>query len=276
LTEQTPKVKAGSGFLTGVVAEKREEVTARRHTRPFARLMDESRDRPSVRSLEAAVRAPGCGVVAEVKRASPSAGSLAPDLVARERALVYAARGAIAISVLTDRRFEGRIEDLSEVAGEVTVPVLRKDFLVDPWQVWESRAAGADAALLIVAALRTDELESIAAEAERAGLGLLFEIHAPEEAERALELGASLVGVNARDLQTLAVDVHGALSTVRDLRSAVPSLAIVAESGIAGPAAVESARSAGADAVLVGEHLARAADPGNALERLVAAGRDGA
>jgi indole-3-glycerol phosphate synthase len=276
LTEQTPKVKAFSGFLSGVVAEKREEVRAARSARPLARVMAESRDRPSVRSLEAAVRAPGCGVVAEVKRASPSAGPLAPDLVARERALVYAARGAIAISVLTDRRFEGRLEDLSDVAGRVPVPVLRKDFLVDPWQVWESRAAGADAALLIVAALRPDELASIAAEAERAGLGLLIEIHAPGEAERALDLGASLVGVNARDLETLAVDVHGALSTVRELRDAAPSLAIVAESGIAGPAAVENARSAGADAVLVGEHLARAADPGDALERLVAAGRDGA
>jgi indole-3-glycerol phosphate synthase len=244
--------------------------------RPLARLAAESRDRPLVRSLEAAVRAPGCGVVAEVKRASPSAGSLAPDLSATERAHLYAARGAIAISVLTDRRFAGRIEDLVEVAGGAPVPVLRKDFLVDPWQVWESRAAGADAALLIVAALPPHDLEAIAAEAESAGLGLLIEIHAPEEAERALELGAGLVGVNARDLQTLAVDVPGALSTLRELRRAVPALALVAESGIAGPAAVLGARSAGADAVLVGEHLTRAADPGEALERLIAAGRDGA
>ena len=108
------------------------------------------------------------------------------------------------------------------------------------------------------------------------GLGLLFEIHAPEEAERALELGATLVGVNARDLETLAVDVHGALSTIGELRSAAPGVALVAESGIASPAAVRSARSAGADAVLVGEHLARAVDPGETLEQLVAAGRDGA
>jgi indole-3-glycerol phosphate synthase len=271
-----PKVKAGPGFLSGVVAEKREEVAAARRVRPLAGLAAESRDRPPVRSLEAAVRAPGCGVVAEVKRASPSAGSLARDLSAAERAHLYAARGAIAISVLTDRRFAGRIEDLVEVAGGVPVPVLRKDFLVDPWQVWESRAAGADAALLIVAALPPHDLEAIAAEAESAGLGLLIEIHAPEEAERALELGAGLVGVNARDLQTLAVDVPGALSTLRDLRRAVPALALVAESGIAGPAAVLGARSAGADAVLVGEHLTRAADPGEALERLIAAGRDGA
>jgi indole-3-glycerol phosphate synthase len=276
LTEQTPKVKAGSGFLSGVLAEKREEVAAARRARPLARLVAECRDRPPVRSLEAAVRLPGCGVVAEVKRASPSAGPLAPDLVARERALVYAARGAIAISVLTDRRFAGRIEDLLEVAGRMPVPVLRKDFLVDPWQIWESRAAGADAGLLIVAALLPDEIESLAAEAETAGLGLLFEIHAPEEAERALDLDETLVGVNARDLETLAVDVPGALSILGKLRSAAPEVALVAESGIASPAAVRDARSAGADAVLAGEHLARAADPGDTLERLVAAGRDGA
>ena len=271
-----PKVKTGTGFLSGVVAEKREEVATSRRARPLAGLMSECRDRPPVRSLESAVRSPGCGVVAEVKRASPSAGPLAPDLVASERALLYVERGAIAISVLTDRRFAGRIEDLLEVAGRMPVPVLRKDFLVDPWQVWESRAAGADAALLIVAALRPDEIESLAAEAEAAGLGLLFEIHAPEEAERALELGATLVGVNARDLETLAVDVPGALSTLATLRSAVPELALVAESGIASPAAVRNARSAGADAVLVGEHLSRVADPGGTLERLVAAGRHGA
>jgi indole-3-glycerol phosphate synthase len=274
LTEQTPKVKAVPGFLSGVVAEKRAEVAAARCGRPLDRLVAESRDRPPVRSLEAAVRASGCGVVAEVKRASPSAGALAPDLPAGERARLYAARGAIAISVLTDRRFAGRIEDLVEVAGSVPVPVLRKDFLVDPWQVWESRAAGADAALLIVATLPVHDLEAIAAEAESAGLGLLVEIHAPEEAERPLELGATLVGVNARDLETLAVDLPGALSTLRDLRRAAPDLALVAESGIAGPAAVLDARAAGADAVLVGEHLTRAADPGEALERLVAAGRD--
>ena len=276
MTEQTPKVKPRPGFLAGVVAEKRAEVAAARKSRPLAELRARARDRPPARSLEAAIRAPGCGVIAEVKRASPSAGSLAPDVVARDRARLYEEAGAIAISVLTDRRFAGRIEDLAQTTAAVALPVLRKDFLVDPWQIWESRAAGADAALLVVAAIDARELRALAAEAVEAGLGLLVEIHAAEEKERALDLGAPVLGVNARDLATLEVDVPGALATLRDLRGVALDRALVAESGIDAAAAVEAARAAGADAVLVGEHLARATDPAAALARLVAAGRTGA
>lgn len=212
-------------------------------------------------------------MIAEVKRGSPSAGILDAGIDAPARARLYEERGAAAVSVLTDAEFDGRLADLEAVAAAVSVPVLRKDFLVDPWQVWESRAAGADAALVIVSALAPRELEVLVAESAGAGLGLLIEVHDREEARAAIDSGASVIGVNARDLSSLAVDVETALSTVEWLRREAPDAVIVAESGIAGAEGVRRARDAGADAVLVGEHLSRAADPGRALERLVAAGR---
>jgi indole-3-glycerol phosphate synthase len=153
------------------------------------------------------------------------------------------------------------------------VPVVRKDFLVDRWQIWESRVAGADAALLLIAALEPDEIAAMAAEAAEAGLALLVEIHAPAEALLAVSMAAPILGVNARDLSSLEVDMETALSTLRALRRDAPEAILVAESGIAGPGDVRRAGSAGADAVLVGEHLARASDPGQALERLVVAAR---
>jgi indole-3-glycerol phosphate synthase len=180
----------------------------------------------------------------------------------------------VAISVVTDAVFDGRLDDLSAVAGAVQVPVLRKDFLIDPWQIWESRAAGADAALVIVAALDHAALESLEAEAVDAGLELLVEIHAASEADRATALRAHVLGVNARDLATLDLNLDAALSILRELRRKDSDRVLVAESGIADPADVRRARAAGADAVLVGEHLMRVANPGETLERLVAAGRD--
>jgi indole-3-glycerol phosphate synthase len=212
-------------------------------------------------------------VIAEVKRGSPSAGVLDAGIDASARARLYEERGAAAVSVLTDAEFDGRLADLEAVAAAVSVPVVRKDFLVDPWQVWESRAAGADAALVIVSALASRELATLVAESVAADLGLLFEIHDRREAGAAIDAGAFVIGVNARDLSSLEVDVDAALSTVAWLRREAPDVVIVAESGIGGEEGVRRARDAGADAVLVGEHLSRAADPGSALERLVAAGR---
>lgn len=274
MTEQTPKVNSPSGFLARTLARKRAEVEAARRARPHAELVAAAGDRPPARSLTEALLAPGLSVIGEIKRGSPTAGALAPGLDAPARARLYEERGAAAVSVLTDQGFDGRLDDLIAVAAVVSVPILRKDFLVDPWQIWESRAAGADAGLLIVAALDAGGLEAMVAEAAEAGLGLLVEIHAPAEAPQAIALGAPIVGINARDLATLEVDMSAALSTVRGLRIDAPDLILVAESGIAHPEDVRRARSAGADAVLVGEHLARATDPGGALERLVAAGRE--
>ena len=212
-------------------------------------------------------------MIAEVKRGSPSAGVLDAGIDAPARARLFEERGAAAVSVLTDAEFDGRLADLEAVAAAVSVPVVRKDFLVDPWQVWESRAAGADAALVIVAALGPRELGALVAESAAARLGLLFEIHDRAEAGVAIDAGASVIGVNARDLSSLEVDLDSALSTVAWLRREVPDAVIVAESGVGGEEGVRRARDAGADAVLVGEHLSRAVDPGSALERLVAAGR---
>jgi indole-3-glycerol phosphate synthase len=269
-----PKVNPPSGFLAGALARKRTEVERARRRRSGAELERLATERPSARSLADALRGEGVSVIAEVKRGSPSAGALDAGIDAPARARLYEERGAQAISVLTDAEFDGRLADLEAVAPAVSVPVLRKDFLVDPWQVWESRAAGADAALLIVAALDRGALDALVAESAGAGLGLLVEIHGRAEAHAAIDAGASVIGVNARDLSTLAVDVDAALSTVEWLRREVSDAVIVAESGIADPEAVRRARDAGADAVLVGEHLSRATDPGDALERLVAAGRE--
>jgi indole-3-glycerol phosphate synthase len=272
LTEQRPKVNPPSGFLAGTLERKRAEVALARSRRPRSELTRVVAARPAARAFAGALRRVGVAVIAEVKRSSPSAGPLDPAIDAPLRARLFEEKGAAAVSVLTDSAFAGRLADLEAVALAVSVPVVRKDFLVDPWQVWESRAAGADAALAIVAALTRDELDAIVAAAADAGLGLLVEIHGREEATMALEAGATVIGVNARDLSSLAVDVDAALTTVAWLRREAPAVAIVAESGIGGPADLRRAGDAGADAVLVGEHLSRAVDPGAALEALVAAG----
>jgi indole-3-glycerol phosphate synthase len=269
-----PKVKPPSGFLGKALERKRSEVYAARRARPRADVVAAARDQRPVRAWARPLAGPGTAVIAEVKRRSPSAGALAPELDAPGRGRLYAAHGAAAISVLTDSAFGGRLVDLSDVAAAVDVPVLRKDFLVDPWQIWESRAAGADAALVIVAALERSELEALAEEGAAAGLELLVEIHAPAEIDRALELGPQAIGVNARDLESLEIDVRAALDTLREIRRRAPGRVLVAESGIADPGDLRRARDAGANAVLVGEHLTRAGDPARALERLVAAGRD--
>jgi indole-3-glycerol phosphate synthase len=267
LTEQRPKVKPGS-FLDRTVARKRGEIEAARRDRPLETLVARARDRSPARPWREALR--DRAVIAEIKRASPSAGRIDPRVGAADRARLFERHGASAISVLTDRAFDGRLEDLEAVVDTISIPVLRKDFIVDPWQVWETRAAGADAALVIVAAVDDDGLRGLARAADEAGLALLVEVHSEADVARALDLGAEVVGVNARDLQSLEVDVESGLALLAGLRRATPGATLVAESGIAGPADVRRAHAAGADAVLVGEHLARASDPGAALSALVA------
>lgn len=269
-----PKVKPPSGFLAGALARKRSELALARRKTPREELERMAADRRPARSLSQALRGVGVAVIAEVKRRSPSAGPLDSGIDAPARARLFEERGAAAVSVLTDAEFEGRLEDLAAVAAAVSVPVIRKDFLVDPWQVWESRAAGADAALVIVAATDSRVLGELMAAGANARLGLLIEIHDEEEGRTAIDSGATLIGVNARDLSTLAVDVESALATIEWLRREAPGAVIVAESGIASVEEVRRASQAGADAVLVGEHLSRAAHPGDALLELVTAGRE--
>ncbi|GAA1707153.1 indole-3-glycerol phosphate synthase TrpC [Brachybacterium phenoliresistens] len=199
------------------------------------------------------------GLIAEVKRASPSKGELADIADPAQLALAYAGAGAGAISVLTEqRRFRGSLADLDAVRRAVDVPVLRKDFVVDPYQVHEARAHGADLVLLIVAALDDEELRSLYDLVGELGMQSLVETHTEAELERALDLGAEIIGVNARDLKTLDVDLERASGLIAQIP---PGPLAIAESAVAGPADVEAYAAAGADAVLVGEALVTGADP---------------
>jgi indole-3-glycerol phosphate synthase len=218
----------------------------------------------------AALRAPGIGVIAEVKRRSPSKGDLAAIPDPAGLAVAYAEGGARVISVLTEeRRFGGSLADLATVRARVDVPILRKDFVVSPYQVYEARAYGADLVLLIVAALEQNVLSSLVDRVESLGMTALVEVHTEEEANRALEAGASVVGVNARDLHTLEVN----RSVFGRIAPGLPSDVLrVAESGVRGPADLLTYAGWGADAVLVGESLVTSGDPGAAVRGLVAAG----
>ena len=213
---------------------------------------------------------PGVSVIAEVKRRSPSKGPLAEIPDPAVLASAYEQGGAAVISVLTERRrFGGSLEDLRAVRDRVRIPVLRKDFIVTPYQLWEARAAGADLALLIVAALDQPLLESLHAEALELGLTALVEVHDEAEAERAVAAGAQLVGVNARNLKTLEVDRE----TFGRVAAVIPEgIVKVAESGIRGPEDVSTLARQGADVVLVGETLVKGDDPAAAVAGLVAAG----
>jgi indole-3-glycerol phosphate synthase len=215
-------------------------------------------------------RADGVSVIAEVKRSSPSKGALANIADPAALALNYEAGGAATISVLTEHRlFGGSLADLRAVRAAVEVPVLRKDFIVTSYQLWEARAAGADLALLIVAALNQNELESLVERAESIGLTPLVEVHDEEEVDRALDAGARLIGVNARNLKTLEVD----RDTFGRLAPRIPDDVVrVAESGVRGPHDVFEYAKQGAHVVLVGETLVRGEDPRSAVADLVAAG----
>jgi indole-3-glycerol phosphate synthase len=245
-------------------------VTEERERRPLDAAHPAVKAAPPVRPFAPALARPDrVNVIAEHKRRSPSRGAIREDLLPRDVARRYEEAGAAAISVLTDEAFfGGRMDHLEDVRAVASVPVLRKDFVLDPWQVWEARAAGADAVLLIVAALTDVELGQLLAVTREAGMDALVEVHERGELERALALGARIVGVNNRDLRTLAVSLETALA----LAPAVPDdVLAVAESGLRTGADLRRLREAGFDAFLVGERLMSAPDPGEALRELVAA-----
>ncbi|MCH7584070.1 MAG: indole-3-glycerol phosphate synthase TrpC [Acidobacteria bacterium] len=211
------------------------------------------------RDFIGALSAPGLSVIAEVKRRSPSAGSIAPDLDPAQLGSAYERGGAAAISVLTEPdHFGGSLEDLREIGVATSIPVLRKDFILDPLQIDEARAAGADAVLLIAAILSDQVLAGLIDHVSRFGMAALVEAHDSEELRRAIDLGAEVVGVNNRDLASFEVD----LETSIRLRTQIPSSVIaVAESGINSPQDARRMYDAGFDAVLVGTAAARADDP---------------
>jgi indole-3-glycerol phosphate synthase len=254
------------GFLTDLVDRLRRDLDE--HPLDDAALMARASAMPPTRDLEGALRsADPPALIAEVKRASPSTGTIADDVNPSVLARAYEAGGAAAISVLTEpRHFHGSLADLQAVRSSVSLPVLRKDFAIHPSQVIEARASGADAVLLIVAALTDADLRALLSAAGDLGLATLVETHADEDLHRALESDATLIGVNARDLETLEVDVSGALARVQ----LVPDDRIaVFESGISTRANVDDALAAGASAILVGEALMRAADPARAVRKLL-------
>lgn len=225
------------------------------------------RSRPA-RGFSAALARPGLSVIAEVKRRSPSRGLLAAGLDAVAQARIYEDAGATAVSVLTEpSHFDGSLDDLIAVQEAVEIPVLRKDFVLDPAQVFESRAAGADAVLLIVAALGADLLERMVVAAADAGIDALVEVHDREEAAIARASGAHLIGVNNRNLETFATDLRVAEALAAAVQG--EGIVTVAESGIHTPDDAERMRNADYDAILVGEALVVADDPASSLSRLV-------
>ena len=255
-------------ILDEIVDWKRKEVAHRKQTIPLTDVQVDIPRAPAPRDLVAALRQPGVSLIAEVKRASPSKGLLRPDLDPVALAREYEANGAAAISVLTDERFfGGRLAHLQAVRREVPrVPVLRKDFLLEAYQVFEARAAGADAVLLIVAVLSDDELQSLYGLVRRLQMAALVEVHDEAELARALAIEPRIVGVNNRDLRTFRVD----LETTARLRALIPEeVVLVAESGVHNADDVVRLEKIGADAMLVGEALVRAEDVGGKVRELV-------
>ena len=238
--------------------------------RSIEALMADARRQPPGRDVAGALSAPGVSVIAEVKRASPSKGPLAPDLDPAELAASYESGGAACVSVLTDRQFfDGSPDDLSAARAAIDLPVLRKDFTVSAADLCDARSVGADAARLIVAALDRDELRELHDVATDLGLAALVEVHDEAEAETALDVGAEIVGINQRDLVTFEVETDRAIRVALSLPDTVVR---VAESGIAGADDLPRLVDAGFDAVLVGESLVRSGDPADAVARLVRAG----
>jgi len=253
-------------ILDDIVTARRADVASARRAQPLAALRDGPLWAAPRRDFAAALRGGRPAVIAEVKKASPSKGVIRADFDPPAIARRYAAGGAAAISVLTEERFfQGHARDLQAIRGVVTLPLLRKDFLFDPYQVAEARAWGADAALLIVAMLEDAALAELLAAVREAGLAALVEAHTAGEVDRAVAAGATLIGVNNRDLHTFATR----LETAEELRPRIPAgIVSVAESGIETAADAARMAAVGYDAVLVGESLMRAPDPGAALEAL--------
>jgi indole-3-glycerol phosphate synthase len=264
-------------ILQDIVAGKREELRHQRQSLPLEAMKERAEHMPAPKGLARALREARerpC-LIAEVKMASPSAGVLIDDETRAHLPLVYARSGATAISVLTERdHFHGCLQHLVDTRsllqshlGQAAPPLLRKDFLFEPYHVWQSKAAGADAILLIAAVLSDDQLDAMLSLSRDLGLDCLVEAHEAREVERALGAGAEIIGINNRDLRTFEVD----LATTERLRPLIPrDQLVVAESGVRCRADVQRLADCGVDAVLVGEALTRADDPAVKMRELLA------
>jgi indole-3-glycerol phosphate synthase len=254
-------------FLERVTGARRADAERRREQGALQLAQTAVHAAGATRDFASALAGPGLSLIAEIKRASPSAGDIAPGARPADLASAYESGGAAAVSVLTEPdHFRGSLDDLREARSACRLPVLRKDFLCDALHVWEARAAGADAILLIVAALTQTELVSLSDLAADLGMGSLVEVHSAAEIERASLAGARIVGINTRDLATL--EVHP--EVVAKLRPLVPDgVVTVGESGVKSRADVEALEAAGVDAVLVGETVMRAPEPAAKVRELL-------
>lgn len=275
--KRSQRLKAKGLLLDDIMRWKRQEVPRRKQEMPESTLRSLENFTPPAADFAAALAQPGVSLIAEVKRASPSKGLLCRDFDAVQLALTYAQGGAAAISCLTDERFfQGKLEFLTAIkeayrARKVTTPVLRKDFIFDPYQVLEARVAGADAILLIMAVLSDTEYRILSNAAQEMGMQVLVEVHDEAEVERALKLNPRVIGVNNRNLHDFTVD----LNTTTRLRPLIPpGILLVSESGIAGAEDVRRLADMGADAMLVGESLVKLEQPARVrkLRELVEAG----
>ncbi len=257
-------------ILDEIRVHKEQEVTARQAHRPLSEIIAACNDAPPVRRLKDALAGDATGtirLIAEVKRRSPTRGDLRPNADAPALAATYCAAGAAAVSVLTDEHFfSGADADLTAVRARIPAPILRKDFTITSYQIYEARSIGADAILLIVSMLTDELLETFLDTADCLGMDALVEVHSEEEARRAATVRAQIIGINNRDLTTFTVD----LGTTERIRPLLPAgSTIVAESGILTRADVERVQAAGATAALVGEALVTAEDPAAKVRELL-------
>lgn len=258
-------------ILERIIERKRQDLAACQQQLPLGALRERLSDAPPPRDFVGALRqAPGIGLIAEVKKASPSAGVIREDFDPVRIAKAYEAHGANCISVLTDEPFfQGKLEDLIAVRQAVSIPVIRKDFLIDPYQVVEARVAGADCVLLIAECLSDADMALLFETAADLGMACLIELYDPENLPRVLRLSPPLVGVNNRDLRSFVVDLNHSLT----IRPQVPEQTVfVSESGIRTPADVALLASHSVNAILVGESLMRQPDAGAAIDTLMARG----
>jgi indole-3-glycerol phosphate synthase len=259
-----------SSILDKILAHKAEEVAAAKRARPLERLRDEARAAPPPRDFAGALRARIAGgqaaVIAEIKKASPSQGLLRADFDPAAIAASYAAHGAACLSVLTDRQFfQGAPQYLAAARNACALPALRKDFMLDAYQVFEARALGADCILLIAAALELARMQELESVAQELGMGVLIEVHDAAELASALALRTPLIGINNRDLRSFETRLA---TTLELLPRIPPERLVITESGIRAPADVALMRASGVHAFLVGEAFMRAAEPGIELERI--------
>jgi indole-3-glycerol phosphate synthase len=254
-------------ILREIVANKREEVARQKEVLPLAELRQMLADRPPTRDFEGVIRDRGCAVIAEVKRSSPSKGRIREDFDPVGIARIYEDNGASAISVLTERKFfEGRAAYIPQIGRAVVLPLLRKDFIIDAYQISETRVLGADALLLIAKILEGEQMRDFLGLASELGLAALVEVHDETDLGKAISSGARIVGINNRDLETFRTDLE---TSIRLARRVPKGVTVVSESGIGSRGDIERLMNAGIRAFLVGESLMREEDAGKKLRELL-------